>query len=103
MERDTHKTVVVFRKFRNGEVIALFPELPHMIGNWDYCSSYMHVGQHGAASPHGLTWNHTSLAKPDEYAALQTELESIGYNLTVRQRVTRKMDYARRDASKEAA
>lgn len=41
-------TKVIFRKFRDGSVIALFPNIP-----WDNngnIASYMHVGQHGGAS-----------------------------------------------------
>lgn len=40
-------TKVVFRKWKGGEVIALFPDVP-----WNRhdsaTTSYMHVGQHGA-------------------------------------------------------
>ena len=43
-------TVVVFRKWKtNGDIIALFPELP--ADNEGYlCDSYEHVGQHGHPS-----------------------------------------------------
>lgn len=70
-------TKVIFRKFKNGEVIALFPQEPATIGGWE-CMSYMHVGQHGSADPnivHG-----TKPAMPYEYADLYNELKSIGYN-----------------------
>jgi hypothetical protein len=76
-------TPVIFRKFSDGDIIALFPA---MVGDNSprTCGSYMHIGQHGAADP-GLVES-TRLAKPDEYAALQSELESIGYRLKVYRR-----------------
>lgn len=43
--------------------------------------SYMHVGQHGEASISFCV--SCNLATPDEYADLQTELESIGYELKI--------------------
>jgi hypothetical protein len=85
MQKDKEKTVVIFRRFKNDStIIALFPYI-----KWNssstYCSSYMHVGQHGEADYVGLLDN-TVLAKPSEYKALKKELESIGYNLIVRKR-----------------
>jgi hypothetical protein len=89
------KTKVVFRKWSNGDVIALFPEVPSdILGH--YCMSYMHVGQHGDASP--MIVHDTKLAKPEEYAELKAELERIGYILDVRSRITRQM-HAKRRAS----
>ena len=79
-------TKVIFRKFRDGDIIALFPEeisepTPY------YCSSYAHVGQHGAADP-VLVISMTKPASPAEYADLKRELENYGpkdanYNLKV--------------------
>lgn len=70
-------TKVIFRKFRNGEVIALFPQEPATCDGW-LCVSYMHVGQHGSADP--FIVNDTKPAMPYEYADLYNELKSIGYN-----------------------
>ena len=68
---------VMFRKFGNGEVIALFPEMPFDLnGN---ITSYMHVGQHGAASID--LCNSLSPASEDEYHDLYDELVQIGYDL----------------------
>ena len=78
------KTVVVFRTWRGRwkTVLALFPELD--AGN-GYCDSYEHVGQHGGADYAGcIARSHP--AGPEEYRSLKLELESIGYNLDVRQR-----------------
>lgn len=47
--------------------------------------SYMHIGQHGDADYQGVV-SSTKLAKPEEYADLKKELESIGYDLLVRQK-----------------
>lgn len=81
--QDVQETKVVFRKFKNGEVIALFPELKERGGN---ILSYMHVGQHGAAST--AIVNDTKLATAQEFGPLFMELERIGYRLAVRKRIT---------------
>lgn len=85
---DKHKTKVVFRKFKNKdipELIALFPEESY---RHEYMTgSYMHIGQHGDCDYHAVI-SMTTLAKPGEYKDLKTELESIGYNLLVRQRAS---------------
>jgi hypothetical protein len=80
MIKDTHITEVVFRKYKNGEIIALMPhEVCDQKGS---VTSYMHVGQHGGANYDGVLAN-TKLAPPTEALPLYTELESIGYNLLV--------------------
>jgi len=78
------KTKVIFRRFTNGNIIALFPE-ELGTNNPATCSSYMHVGQHGACDPF-IVYN-TALATPGEYAELKEELESIGYDLDIIKRV----------------
>lgn len=87
MEQDTNTTEVIFRKFKDGDVIAFFPyEIADSKGN---VMSYMHVGQHGAADYQGLV-NDTKLATEDEYKDLFNELEnSVGYKL----KVVKKMNY----------
>jgi hypothetical protein len=96
MTPDKHLTVVVFRKWPNkrrplaplaqrtipGDVIALFPEIIDRPG---FCESYERVGQHGGAQYDGVM-SRTRPATPDEYAALKSELESIGYRLDVKLR-----------------
>jgi hypothetical protein len=69
---------VIFRKYPGGDVIALFPCLPGTVGNPNHCESFMHMGQHGAADPHGVMAS-TAPASPVEYAALKRELESYPY------------------------
>ena len=70
-------TKVIFRKFKDGEVIALFPQEPATRNGWE-CMSYMHVGQHGGADP--MIVHETKPAKWDEFVELLEELQSIGYN-----------------------
>lgn len=45
---------------------------------------YAHAGQHSTC--HVAWFFRTRAAKPHEYAALQREMESIGYALTVRKK-----------------
>lgn len=86
MTKDSEQTEVVFRKFRDGEIIALFPYEPERFGN---CSSYMHIGQHGTA--HLGLINDTKLAQPEEYMNLFAELQNVvGYELKVLKRVSMK-------------
>jgi len=77
--KEQEVTSVVFRRWPNGDVLALFPEIDEGRG---LCSSYEHVGQHGGAD---YLWcvRSTSLATPSDYAPLKSELESIGYRLRV--------------------
>jgi hypothetical protein len=79
-------TKVVFRKFPDNEVIALFPQLagtkdPHS------CQSYCHIGQHSPASAHLA--RATKLATPKEYKTLARELRGLGYKLRIATRFTR--------------
>jgi len=68
---------VVFRRYPNGEIIALFPGIKDPRG---MVSSYLHVGQHGAAD-YGWVIMQTTPATPEEYKELAAELTAIGYNL----------------------
>jgi len=74
-----NETKMIFRKFEDGEIIALMPELSHDCRG-HYCESYMHIGQHGGADLQGVVAK-TTLALPSEYADLQKELETIGYHV----------------------
>ena len=81
MEKDIEITKVVFRKWR-GIIIALFPEIQ---SHGLFCESYMHIGQHGGAN-YDYVVQQSIPATATEYADLQQELESIGYNLKIYQR-----------------
>lgn len=70
------KMFVIFRKYRDGEIIALFPDTKaDMRGN---CMSYQHIGQHGAADYNWVVSN-TQLATLREYKKLYQELLRQGY------------------------
>jgi len=85
------ETLTIFRKFKDAkppyynDMIALFPEI-----KWDrqglFCTSYMHMGQHGGADYNIVTCGTTKPATPEEYSDLKTELESIGYILKIRRK-----------------
>lgn len=84
--KDTEETLVIFRKFKTGEIIALFPEIDE--GNY-LCSSYMKIGQHSSADYSGVIQK-TKRASMPEYHDLRRELESIGYNLKIRNKWIKK-------------
>lgn len=74
---DESITAVIFRKFPQGEVIALFPYIPGDTTGI-LCESFMHVGQHCPADPH-LT-RATEPATQEEAWDLICELTSAPYN-----------------------
>jgi len=67
------KDKVAFRKFSDGQVIALFPELP--CDDRGNITSYMHI------------FVKSKPAKPEEYAELHAELQRIGYDLEIRKKL----------------
>ena len=75
---------VIFR-FWDGEVIALFPEIPATM-HPTYCQSYIHIGQHGAANP-VMVGRRSRTATPNEYRSLARELRGRGYRLEIRKRM----------------
>lgn len=93
------KTKVIFRVWSDftghgrraesysNQVIAIFPQEAGAM-SLDTCLSYMHVGQHSACGPQGLT-QQLRLATPKEYRPLARELRRIGYRLDIRRRITR--------------
>ena len=78
---------VVFRRWQNGDVIALFPELPSDLYG-DYCDAYEHVGQHGGADYFGVIQK-TTPCSSEQSADLATELRRIGYRLRPIKRASR--------------
>ena len=64
---------VEFRKDKEGDVFAVFPDT--VIGL--YVQSYAHIGQHSMA--HIGYVAECEKATPDEYAELEKELREIGY------------------------
>jgi len=70
-------TKVIFKKFPEGDVIALFPDLPGTNNPYKDCLSYCRIGQHSSAS---LDLSGLKPAKESEYKDLYNELVSIGYD-----------------------
>lgn len=80
------KTIVVFKKFKHREVMAIFPEENYYHYDSPTKISYMHVGQYGPCDVNNSYFHlETVLATPEEYADLAAELTSIGYNLDIQQ------------------
>lgn len=73
---------VIFRKFPEGDVIALFPEEDQGRG---LIGSYMTVGQHSDASKSLIT--ELEPASKEEAAKLADELKSIGYDVVMAESV----------------
>ena len=71
------ETPVIFRKYRDGEVVALFPAMPG--GRYGECMSYVHFGQHGAAD-YGHVIRTTRPVRAGECEDLRAELVAIGYD-----------------------
>ena len=96
---NNNMTPVIFRKFKDNDIIALLPTIPGDM-NPNTCESYMHIGQHGSADL-GIIYD-TKLAKQTEYDDLLQELESIGYeDLKVYSKVLQWMDDTRHKELKE--
>ena len=74
---------VIFRKFKDGDIIAWLPDTPANPGK---CDSYMHIGQHGEGEYPAATVP----ASPKEYRLLAEELRRRGYVLRVVKRLNRR-------------
>ena len=95
MANATPITLVVFRRWKdNGDIIALFPELPSDIYGF-YCDSYEHVGQHGGADYYGVIQATKPVAKKDA-KSLARELTRIGYRLKPIKRASYRVHVVRR-------
>ena len=94
-DESTPITLVVFRRWRdNGDIIALFPELPADCQG-RFCDAYEHVGQHGGANFHGVV-QATKPVSVKDAADLIQELERIGYVLRPIKGASYKLHEARR-------
>ena len=87
------KMIVIFRKFKDGDVIAFFPTETGSNDLWT-CESYMHVGQHSSASTDLITSLEkcTHLEQYDLfqelngiYGTAQTEGDTV-YQLIIKER-----------------
>src|SRR5271166_4268457 len=82
-------TKVIFRQYSDGDIIALFPEIPASESRGD-CLSYMHLGQHGTAN-YNLVIDQTHTASEEQSMSLIIELNKIGYELKIYQKQTPEM------------
>ncbi len=79
-------TRAVFRKYPDGQIIALFPDIPWSRYRGEV-TSYMRLGQHGAADYKHVVAT-TRPATEDEYLDLLAELKQVGYeNLNIAKRI----------------
>jgi hypothetical protein len=89
---DKNKTPIIFRKFKDGDIIAVFPDdIADLSGN---VTMYQHQGQHGAGD-YNQVMQQTKKATPKEYAKLNKELKSIGYKIKPVSKDTPKMQQKR--------
>jgi hypothetical protein len=100
--KNTDRTLVIFRRWKRNpkSVIAIFPlELGN--GSPVLCSSYEHIGQHGACDP--MIVQDTIACKNTDIDVIELlhELQSIGYNLTIGKRIPRNAIEVRRRKLKE--
>ena len=96
MDKDETETPMIFRRFKDGDIIAIMPTLPGT-GDPFTCLSYQHVGQHGSCNPSHVV-RMTAVARAHEYAELKAELTRIGYKVRAIQRASWRHYNARKDA-----
>ena len=75
------KINVAFRKFEDGDIIAVFLDNNYKKESGGFYLSYMHNGQHGDCSPKLI--EELEIATEAEYAPLKKELESLGYVINI--------------------
>lgn len=76
-----------------GEVIALFPEIPGTFRAYT-CLSYAHIGQHSACDCDSIIQG-SKPARTHEYENLFRELTNVGYDLVIRKRMDKSYYRAR--------
>ena len=85
MQKDKNITEVIFRRFKEGDVIALFPyEIESLDGQ---VNSYQRIGQHSGASLEIIQETKPATIDEPDIKSLYDELTSIGYNLKIVKRV----------------
>ena len=77
---DIGVTEVIFKKWPNGNIIALFPR-EFYSSDSALISSYEAIGQHGGACFDLI--KQLKSASWGEYSGLETELKSLGYTLKI--------------------
>ncbi len=79
------KVSVIFRKYKNGEIIALFPDSGLRYDGGPMVDSYKLNGHCGFAKFYTVM-DETVPATHNEYIQLKNELESIGYDLKIKEK-----------------
>ena len=82
MKRDLEITRMIFRTFKEGDVIAIMPDLENTP---DSIMSYQRIGQHGGAD-YLSVMKSTRAATDAEIKPLLMELEGLGYNVKIAKR-----------------
>ena len=72
------QTLVIFRKYREGDIVALFPEIASDMDYVDYCKGFPE-GSYNI----GDVMCETTPATPKEYSKLAKRLRQLDYNLKV--------------------
>jgi len=81
MTQDTEVTEVIFRKEKDGTILAVFPYIIH---NGITVTCYAHIGQHSACAYPDYAIDKCKPTTEAEYKDLFNELEnSVGYKLKV--------------------
>jgi hypothetical protein len=73
---------VFLRDTTDGDVFAVFPGIAATVGDPGSMTCYAHIGQHGAAA-FDYCYDCDEVTDPEEYADLEAELLSIGYDVRV--------------------
>lgn len=81
---DGFPVTVVFRRYADGSILALFPFIPFTANG--ECTSYQRIGQHGAANYmhciHDTTEPDGEIQDSEALCELSDELEKAGYQLS---------------------
>jgi len=83
VKRDLEITRMIFRTFKEGDVIAIMPDLSYGLSG--LCESYQRIGQHGGAD-YLSVMKSTRAATDAEIKPLLMELEGLGYNVKIAKR-----------------
>jgi hypothetical protein len=86
MQKDKNITEVIFRRFKEGDAIALFPYDIATLHE-GYVNSYQHIGQHSGADLGIIKETKPASLSESDIAMLYNELTNIGYNLKIIKRV----------------
>lgn len=89
---------VIFRKFKNGQLIALFPTLPALVGGEQAIKAYTPLKKHTQVETSIMYV--TKEAIPEEYTDFLIEVAQEAYphdKLVIRRRMTEGLHGKRRD------